>query len=549
MYSYNSNIFTDVNKISQVGDKITYNGILLASKLNQKNGQDYKLLDAIDIDWNGAVLSFMGSPIYTSDDLMYALEILNKNNDLGELNKNVESIIEQLEQIKNSYITYSYLDTFISESLQEKLIPGSYISISDDNVISVYNLPTYEYLSDTYTTQYSFNLLSEYVYDSIYDKDTSDKRAAYFASYYVSLVVAEAPEAFDTLKEIADWILDQNEYIPVDKDDIINNWQDDLYYYLDEESGEYKKVPDVDFVESHPEYKYFKVKNYLTDISDLLDRVDILENKVGDKIWNEDTQTYTTSGIYSDINNLEYYLTLLQEYVDSLSSSVDNAVNTANTAYSEAKSAKEKAEEAISTANTALTETAYAKEISEEAYKVAKKASEDVGLPSIPADYVQIPYEDLESFKEENPDKTILEKTGQNSYVVAKEPFIGGREYYYYREYVEGTGLTGRVEKVESDIDNVYGIALDAKLEAQKSLFNLSTAYTSDYVKAELTPDKFNDSPYRLLTIDTKEGKIDATTGEIYSDGLVSIETCSDIYAYMSSWLILGLDEEDIKSI
>lgn len=74
--------------------------------------------------------------------------------------------------------------------------------------------------------------------------------------------------------------------IPIDKDEVINNWQDDLYYYLDKESVEYKKVPDNDFAKSYSEYKYFKVIKEL-----------VRQNDSDDLVYNYGSYTYTYNGV------------------------------------------------------------------------------------------------------------------------------------------------------------------------------------------------------------------------------------------------------------
>ena len=78
--SYNKEIFTNVNKYTEFNGKITYNGILVASKLNQKNGQEYALIDSIDIDWNNAWVSSFGDSTYlnTTEDLINLLNLLNR---------------------------------------------------------------------------------------------------------------------------------------------------------------------------------------------------------------------------------------------------------------------------------------------------------------------------------------------------------------------------------------------------------------------------------------------------------------------------------------
>ena len=47
-FTYNER-FTNITKYDVNSN--SYTGIKIASKLNQKNGEDYKLLDVTDLDW------------------------------------------------------------------------------------------------------------------------------------------------------------------------------------------------------------------------------------------------------------------------------------------------------------------------------------------------------------------------------------------------------------------------------------------------------------------------------------------------------------------
>ena len=73
--TYNKSIFTNVHKWD---DEFSYLGILLSGKLNQVNGQGYPIVDAIDIDWNGAFVKNYNAYIYTTEDL---INLLNKEKD------------------------------------------------------------------------------------------------------------------------------------------------------------------------------------------------------------------------------------------------------------------------------------------------------------------------------------------------------------------------------------------------------------------------------------------------------------------------------------
>ena len=80
--SYNYNIFTNVHKWDE---EYTYLGIQVSGKLNQYNGQNYPILDAIDIDWDGAYVKALNSYVYTTEDL---IKLFNK---LGEFDTNISN--------------------------------------------------------------------------------------------------------------------------------------------------------------------------------------------------------------------------------------------------------------------------------------------------------------------------------------------------------------------------------------------------------------------------------------------------------------------------
>ena len=46
----------------------------------------------------------------------------------------------------------------------------------------------------------------------------------------IDKLVGGADEAFDTLKEISDWILSQNRYVEVTPQEVIDNWKENTYF-------------------------------------------------------------------------------------------------------------------------------------------------------------------------------------------------------------------------------------------------------------------------------------------------------------------------------
>ena len=242
---YNSSIFTNVNKYVDNGKgKVSYTGILIASKLNQKNGQEYKLLDAIDIDWNGAWIDSMdGTYLYTTEDLIDVLNRLNKANEVGAIQAEIEKIWKQIHEITATYVTYSYLDEHLSTYWQRLLTFGEYIGFDESTyTVYAYGLPTYLYLGQNYTAISTFEEYKEYIDREYYNK-LQTNTVAYNAAYDAILrVIAGADAKFDTLKEVADWILEQNIWVIAELSEILEalalweetgEWTQDTYFTYD----------------------------------------------------------------------------------------------------------------------------------------------------------------------------------------------------------------------------------------------------------------------------------------------------------------------------
>jgi hypothetical protein len=90
--TYNPDIFTNVKKWDS---EYTYLGVFISGKLNQKNGSGYPILDVIDLDWDGAFLTYLNTYLYTTEDVIRVLDIYG--NDHNYLKNDV---------VNNSYLSY-----------------------------------------------------------------------------------------------------------------------------------------------------------------------------------------------------------------------------------------------------------------------------------------------------------------------------------------------------------------------------------------------------------------------------------------------------------
>ena len=187
--SYNKNIFTKVNKWDST---YSYYGILISGKLNQYNGQGYKLVDIIDVDWDGAYISKLNTYLYTSEDLINILDKYAGN----------------FSYISNNYVKYSYLDDFVNYTEEH------FTELIEEK--SAYN-QTYILHSvlESLTFDYDIlNSISELVLD----------RTKYIEVPYGEL---------DLDNETAEYyIFQNNKYILVDKEYILSHPDDTYYEFL-----------------------------------------------------------------------------------------------------------------------------------------------------------------------------------------------------------------------------------------------------------------------------------------------------------------------------
>lgn len=184
--SYNRNIFTKVNKWD---NEYSYNGILVSGKFNQLNGQGYKILDVIDLDWDGAYINNLNSYVYTTEDLIKVLDKYAGN----------------FSYIGENYVKYSYLNEFITETNEniENLIDEKSIEIQSYVLNSVIEALTFDY--DI------LNSISDLILD----------RTKYIEINYEDIDFNDATAEY--------YIYEDNEYKSVDFD-YIRNHPDQKYY-------------------------------------------------------------------------------------------------------------------------------------------------------------------------------------------------------------------------------------------------------------------------------------------------------------------------------
>lgn len=555
---FNTEIYTNLNKYVNDGKgKFTYTGILLSSKINQKNGQDYKLFDMSDADWNGAWISTMGDTyLNTTEDLLEVINSLNRTSEVSSLQREIDRIWKQINEITASYVTYSYLEEHLSTYWQRKINGGQYIGYDEETyTVYAYDLPTYEWLEDTYTSRFDFEEYKYFIEDNYYNKVTTNQVAYQMAYEAILRVIAGANDKFDTLKEVADWIMEQNVWVEVPLQEILDaleifqqtgEWPLDTYYTYDPETETYTPINNPNEIDTSGDTQYWKQENYLVELKKLMVRVDKLDDRVGDRIYDEEENFLGYTGLFDQVENLRLKDIEIDDSLTYLGEQTEAVRQIAVAAYNMGYNAYIMAYTAYDIAYTALETSFESIEKANRAYDLAYVARVKVGDETINAEYIPIEYDDIATYIAAG--KTIfIYDEDYDGYFIASEPYDQDEQYYYFQEYQEGTGLTVRMERVEVKAQEALDTANVALYSSYESLFHLNVNNAeSSYVKLGLHPVEFDGfNRDRILSITTSEASVNKHSGEIYKHGLINISTAFDIYSYASTWMMLFVDKDE----
>lgn len=498
--AYDSNIFTKVNKWDS---QYSYRGILLSDKINQKNGQDYKLLDAIDIDWNGMWASFASTYVYDTKDLLDVLAYIDPAERLFETNKT-------LNEIKNSYLDKKFFNDIVG-TLQGTLIPGDHILLNPETtVISTYNLVSQDelqrILSSYVTTQY----LEEYSY--------SKQQTISIVNEKIEELVGDANENFDTIKEIADWIMEQSEYTEIPYDEI--DFSSGNRYYIFK-NGKYIEV-DEEYVNTHPDDTYYVLHTSMDDVGYLKEKVSYIITTIGDITYEDEVYTY--SGIIGDLQNLHNADNIINTNIGLINTSIDNlyrlvssatsfstlAYNTANQAYEMSVAAYDMALEEIDNCRAA--------------YDMAYTASYAVGETAKDGYFREVTEEEIEQMQNGELElNTFLYR--DNSYQQTNYSSIyTDVTWYTYVDPQEPTGMRKEIKDLTYNVNT--------------SLYNLKVdnSYSNAYVWLNLSPATYNGSPERTIKVYSQFPDISLEERLIKKDGIITALTMNDVLSYMFDW-------------
>lgn len=467
-----SDKFTNVKKYDEVTG--TYTGIQIASKLNQKNGQDYKLLDAIDIDWDGVWISQLNTYVHTTDDLITAIDTIADLGDLEWIKDNINNLNEEVDTILATYVTQEQLAEILAH-YQKPVTAGEHILIDSDNIVSTYGLMTPE------EADAKFALIEDL--DTVIARLDND----YYTKFYADLQAYNI--AFDTI-------------------------QNTIVLNADEQFDNLEKVSD--FLKSLP-------LEDINNISDLSDRIDRLDEEVGFAYYSEESGTYTYTGLLLRTYDLEVDTANIHHDMFIMNQDIQLAMTTAY-------EAEEIARDAYDMAYTAYTASGEADEMAKQAYEMAYDATIKVGIPHSYGYFVELTEEDIALLNE---DKYAIEvysiKPDNESGIPLPDVYDSNSDlqYYIYVPEVEATGFY-------KALDEVNDLSYAAKYSADTALFRLYTRTEgSAYINLRIDPTLAeNVDNTRTITLELDEADIDELSGYINKDGIITTYSLVEAFSY-----------------
>ena len=515
---FNKDRFTRVDKWDE--DSLSYKGILMSTKLNQKNGQDYKLLDAIDIDWNRAWFTPTSSYINSTEELFDAIETLDKSNELSY-------ITNQLQEVVETYVTHEELNA-LTLNFQTTLTPGYHVTINEENGNRY--ISTYDLISNEELYNFSLSYVSyEYLSETVYTKVQTDE----FVTEKIKEIIGGADEAFDTIQEISEWIMDQTSFKPINYEDInLNNGV--RYYIFNEETNKYSMVNN-EYITNNPDEQYYVVASIREELVDIYDQIAYInDERIGQVTWNDEYGMYTYTGILLDIYNLQETDQNITASLDNIKNDIVVLTHLANTSYDMGYTAYLTSYIAYETSNIAyeLASNGVGKSI--EAYAMAYYAYTEVGVKSYDGFFRPMTEEELQS----TPEGTEVYYFDHNIEHYVKVQYYPNPniEYSIYIEPVEATGLHKSVEEIEQtantilynlNVDNSYSLGSYLRLDISPKTYSGDKSRTV-YLKASELNYSIDDI---VLDLDNEQYNIQQFN--INKDGIITGYQMNEILSYV----------------
>lgn len=318
-----SDIFTKVHKWDE---EYTYLGILVSGKLNQHNGQDFYILDAIDIDWNGAFVEKLNTYVYSTEDVIRLFNLLKQetidirneyfsteefNEMIDNISNDISIVVENkvFENLVNRYEVLNAISDILID--KTKYLEIGYETIVKDGVITQYGLSRDFFIYDE-----ARNVFTQVDSNYILSNPTE--------TYYIFLLsdIVKLNEDMFNVKDIIgeekyDIIL--NSYTYTGFYERFNNVETDISYityYLDNNTtttieaynyayiGYLNSYNNSYLIGKHTEYNVYEKVNDLNS-QEFLDYLSSHRNY----IWIKDPQTNTyTSILYKGNTDYDYYI-------------------------------------------------------------------------------------------------------------------------------------------------------------------------------------------------------------------------------------------------
>ena len=336
----------------------------------------------------------------------------------------------------------------------------------------------------------------------------------------IEQLVGDANENFDTIKEIADWIMEQSEYQEVAYEDI--DFSSGNRYFIFN-NGKYIEV-DQQYVTEHPDDTYYVLHTSMDDVMELVDKVSYIETTIGDHKVVDGEHTY--SGIIGDLYTLHHQDEIINTSIDNIYNSLSNISDTidviqrnTNIAYSTAYNAYLMSVSAYDMAMEEIDNCRIA-------YQMAYDASYAVGTPYVEGHFREVTEEEIEGLRSGAIYiRTFIYNETLGRYVeTIFNPGVSGVTWYTYDEPKEATGMHKAIDELEYDV--------------RTSLFNLhvNNDDSLSYIWLSMTPGSYTNSPERTIMMHSQMPDISLEEKLIKRDGIITALTMNDVLSYMFDW-------------
>jgi hypothetical protein len=444
------------------------------------------LLDAIDIDWNRAWFGPTTSYINSTEELFDAIEALDKS-------AQINAMSEQLDEVVDTYVTQQQLRE-LALNFQNVLHYGEHIQLDEEtNTISTYGLVSNEELYEFSNSYVSHDFFDTYAYTRVQTDE--------FVTEKIKEIIGGANEAFDTIQEISEWIMDQTSFQPIDYDEIDINSGIRYYILVD---GRYTIV-NSDYISNHPDEQYYVVASIREELVDIYEQIAYInDERIGQATWDDEYGMYTYSGLLKEIHNLQNVDESILYDLSIIHGELEIASNLSNIAYSTSYIAYGMSNTAYSTANLAYEIAMEGSYLSIDAYEMAYSAYTQVGHPSY-AGYFRLMTE--EEISQLNVGDTVYIYIASQDYYAQTHYVDDGSDYYTYINAEAATGLHKAVE--------------EATITANTALYNLHVDNTNSigYINLTITPQSYEGDKSRTIHLNTTKSEYSITTNNIDIDG------------------------------